>query len=120
MIKDKLPYIIAHNHHNTEKSGVIDPDAAGCYETAMKAHRKATLMMTAAAVLAGVVFMALTLKDKPGPAKTITELMAAMNIAPIKEAVKAPDFKVKDLDGQSVRLSDFSGQVVLLNFWTTW
>ncbi len=32
----------------------------------------------------------------------------------------APDFTLKDLDGNSVRLSDFRGKVVFLNFWATW
>ena len=32
----------------------------------------------------------------------------------------APDFTLKDLDGNTVRLSDFRGKVVFLNFWATW
>jgi len=32
----------------------------------------------------------------------------------------APDFTAQTLDGQTVRLSDFRGRVVLLNFWATW
>jgi peroxiredoxin len=32
----------------------------------------------------------------------------------------APDFELRSLDGRSVRLSDFHGKVVLLNFWATW
>lgn len=32
----------------------------------------------------------------------------------------APDFSMKSLDGHAVRLSDFRGKVVVLNFWTTW
>jgi len=37
----------------------------------------------------------------------------------VKGAV-APDFELQTLDGKSVRLSDFRGQAVLLNFWATW
>ena len=33
---------------------------------------------------------------------------------------QAPDFRLRDLDGQEVRLSDFRGQTVVLNFWATW
>jgi thiol-disulfide isomerase/thioredoxin len=32
----------------------------------------------------------------------------------------APDFTVTSLDGESVSLSDFQGQAVLINFWATW
>ncbi len=34
--------------------------------------------------------------------------------------ILAGDFQLPDLDGRKVRLSDFRGKVVLLNFWTTW
>jgi len=32
----------------------------------------------------------------------------------------APDFELKSLDGRTVRLSDYRGKAVLLNFWATW
>ncbi len=32
----------------------------------------------------------------------------------------APDFSGKDLNGNSVKLSDFTGKVVLLDFWASW
>jgi peroxiredoxin len=32
----------------------------------------------------------------------------------------APDLQLESLDGQEIRLSDYRGQVVLINFWTTW
>jgi peroxiredoxin len=31
----------------------------------------------------------------------------------------APDFSLNDIDGNIVRLGDFKGQVVILNFWST-
>jgi peroxiredoxin len=32
----------------------------------------------------------------------------------------APDFTLTDIDGNTVRLRDFRGKVVFINFWTTW
>src|SRR5882757_3748577 len=32
----------------------------------------------------------------------------------------APDFELQSLGGKTVRLSDFRGKAVLLNFWATW
>ncbi|HEX7577557.1 MAG TPA: TlpA disulfide reductase family protein [Verrucomicrobiae bacterium] len=36
------------------------------------------------------------------------------------EGVRAPDFSVTNLDGQSVRLTDLKGKRVIVNFWATW
>lgn len=37
-----------------------------------------------------------------------------------KNGSAAPDFTLKGLDGKQVRLSDYRGKAVLLNFWATW
>lgn len=36
------------------------------------------------------------------------------------QAEKTPTLELKDLRGRTVRLSDYKGKVVLLNFWATW
>lgn len=33
---------------------------------------------------------------------------------------RAPDFSLETLDGETVRLSDYAGKPVLINFWATW
>ena len=35
-------------------------------------------------------------------------------------AAQAPEFKLQDLNGKTVKLSDFKGKPVLLDFWATW
>lgn len=37
-----------------------------------------------------------------------------------RTSVPAADFQLRTLEGKPVRLSDFRGKVVLMNFWTTW
>ncbi|PYG84832.1 peroxiredoxin [Ruminiclostridium sufflavum DSM 19573] len=33
---------------------------------------------------------------------------------------QAPDFTLKDMDGNDVKLSDYKGKIVILNFWAVW
>ena len=37
-----------------------------------------------------------------------------------KDHKPAPEFELKDADGKTVRLSDYKGKVILLDFWATW
>ena len=41
-------------------------------------------------------------------------------VKPEQERKTAPEFALKDEDGKTVKLSDYKGKVVLLNFWATW
>ena len=38
----------------------------------------------------------------------------------LAEGRKAPDFNMTDWDGNTVRLSDFFGKPVVINFWASW
>lgn len=71
-------------------------------------------------VLLMLVLLALTvplLRGVAVPARTVTATGA--EAATVTSGI-APDFTVQTLDGQTVSLSDFKGQVVLINFWATW
>ncbi len=48
------------------------------------------------------------------------ELMAAAGFVRFSGSPRAPDFDLKDLEGNRVRVQDFRGRIVLLNFWATW
>lgn len=42
------------------------------------------------------------------------------NLPGLRVGEKAPDFELKTLDGKTVKLSDYRGKKVILNFWATW
>jgi len=42
------------------------------------------------------------------------------NLTVVKDVIPATDFELQDMDEEKVRLSDYKGKVVLLNFWATW
>lgn len=45
---------------------------------------------------------------------------AGTGLSKLAGAPMAPDFVLNDLDGYPHRLSDYRGQVVIINFWATW
>ncbi len=42
------------------------------------------------------------------------------NLTVVKNVIPASDFELQDMDEEKVKLSDYRGKVVLLNFWATW
>ena len=54
---------------------------------------------------------------------TAVASLAADSAPPIPQLVPgapAPDFISQDLAGQSVRISDYRGKVLVVDFWATW
>ena len=69
-------------------------------------------------VLATVLYLVIFQADwSQAPA---TEAPAGIKPAKPGERPAAPDFALPDLSGRSIRLSDYRGKIVLLNFWATW
>lgn len=56
--------------------------------------------------------------DAPDPAPAETEAPQAEEGE--TEKVAAPDFTAYDIDGNAVKLSDYLGKPVVLNFWASW
>jgi peroxiredoxin len=50
----------------------------------------------------------------------IGAVMAQCAMLPEKDRKPAPNFSLQDANGKTLKLSDFKGKVVLLNFWATW
>ncbi len=49
-----------------------------------------------------------------------TDPFEAAQLERLPRAVPLPDVTLPDLEGKQVSLRSFKGQVVLMNFWTTW
>ena len=61
----------------------------------------------------------LTLVDTPFLADTV-ESELSYHFSPVTPLIVAPDFTLEDMDGESYKLHDYRGKVVLVNFWATW
>jgi thiol-disulfide isomerase/thioredoxin len=59
--------------------------------------------------------------DSPGGrSDTPLDLGVINMLAQLHPGDEAPDFAVKTVDGQTVKLSDYKGKYVLLDFWAAW
>jgi cytochrome c biogenesis protein CcmG/thiol:disulfide interchange protein DsbE len=65
-----------------------------------------------ASVVAGILLL--------GGCSSSTRPVKAASLKPEKDRKAAPEFALKDADGKTVKLSEYRGKVVLLNFWATW
>ncbi len=72
--------------------------------------RNPLALVVVAVVVAGMLYVGFHMARRPG-----SEAPAILS-----RSTPAPDFTLEALDGKNLRLSDFRGKAVLLNFWATW
>ena len=88
----------------------------------MKKYLWIILAVVFIAVLAGAYVLYTRLAEQ-NPAQQVQQTQGQTDEEDTSEepqTVAAPDFTVTDADGNEVKLSDFAGKPVVLNFWATW
>jgi thiol-disulfide isomerase/thioredoxin len=123
---------MTNEHPSSQDPGPVEPPAepssippaSGGTEEPARTRKR---WIAAAAAALGVALFAVPLLrgplDRPLPASQSAGV-------PVPEKVSGPsceakttahlNFTLKDIDGASVKLTDYKGKVVLLNFWATW
>jgi len=79
----------------------------------------AIIAMILAAVIAGAAFLQSALLPDGASSDAIADLMPGDVQDPLI-GQQAPDFTFTDEQGTELRLSDFAGTPVVLNFWASW
>jgi peroxiredoxin len=90
----------------------------------MRLHVKVTALLIAAAVavLLGVQFLSLV---RPAAAREVQAACRGLAPTPRSKTIRripapAPEFTVTDRNGKPVKLSDYRGKVVVVNFGASW
>ncbi len=66
------------------------------------------------------IVIVLGMVSKTVRAAELKELMGAVGMNMLIKRSEAPDFMLKNLKGEDVKLSDYRNKIVLLNFMATW
>ena len=67
-----------------------------------------------------LILALLLLLGFPGFSDNIQEQLMSMGFQVFEEGTQFLDFEIVDLEGNNVKLSDFTDKTILLNFWATW
>ena len=91
----------------------------------MKTKSNLNMFLTVAVIIIAVVAVVYLFLPENNSTiageNTSTSAKAVSESAPTNtENPIAPDFALKDINGNLVKLSEYSGKVVFVNFWATW
>ncbi len=99
----------SHDHSADPGSGSAQPPATPSRQPPGSGRNPLALVVVAV-IVAGMIYFGFHLARRPLPEAP----------AILSKSTPAPDFNLESLDGRNMRLSDFRGKAVLLNFWATW
>lgn len=71
-------------------------------------------------LLVTALLLPLHAQATPAPFTTTKTAKMAQTLTPVEARPLAPDFTLRDADGEIYRLSALRGQPVIVNFWATW
>lgn len=91
-------------------TGPGQPSPGASQEAPRRGGRNPLALVVVAVVAAGMIYFGFHMARRSGPEAP----------AILSKSTPAPDFALESLDGKNMRLSDFHGKAVLLNFWATW
>ena len=85
-----------------------------------RAHRVRAEVMKFKLTIIGSLFAAAIVVFSPSFRESAVKWQDAISGTFDSQSRMAPDFELRSLDGHIVKLSDFRGKAVLLNFWATY
>ena len=72
-------------------------------------------IVTVAVIVIGVLVAGIFFSGNEGNGSPVVT-----EVSEVASSNKAPDFTLSDMRGNEVSLSDFKGNIVIINFWATW
>jgi thiol-disulfide isomerase/thioredoxin len=100
----------SQDHSVDSAGGSAQPPAPPTEPPPREGGRNPLALVVVAVIAAGMLYVGFHMARRPGP--------EAPGI--LSKTTPAPNFTLESLDGQNMKLSDFRGKAVLLNFWATW
>jgi thiol-disulfide isomerase/thioredoxin len=104
------PAARSEGHVADPADGSIQPPVTPTQSPVRGGGRNPLALVVVAVIAAGMLYFGFHMARRTGP-----EAPSVLG-----KTTPAPDFTLESLDGKNMRLSDFRGKAVLLNFWATW